>query len=69
LGRRGGALDSKKREAREMAIREAYIRSMDSDPFIYSCNGESTYAALGVRTPHTVYPGTNRGPGPAPQLT
>jgi hypothetical protein len=40
LGRRGGALDSKKQEAREMAAREAYIRSMDSGPFIYSCNEE-----------------------------
>jgi hypothetical protein len=34
---------------------------MDYVPFIYSCNGEPTYAALGVRTPHTVYPALTGG--------
>jgi hypothetical protein len=34
---------------------------MDSVPFIYFCNEESTYMALGVRTPCTVYPDTDRG--------
>jgi hypothetical protein len=34
---------------------------MDSVPFIYSCNGEPTYATLGVRTPRTIYPDTDKG--------
>jgi hypothetical protein len=33
---------------------------MDSAPFIYSYNGKLTYMALGVRTPRTVYPNTDR---------
>jgi hypothetical protein len=44
-----------------MGTREALIRSMGYVPFIYSCNGELTCAALGVRTSHTVYLGTDRG--------
>jgi hypothetical protein len=34
---------------------------MDSITFIYSCNRESTYVVLGVRTPRTVYLGIDRG--------